>query len=138
MLQRNLLLTFIALSSGATIAMSVFAFIEKIGLISRITARTKTAKYTIWYQNMIVLGIIAGNAASLFEIHVPLEIIGAVMFGLFSGMYAGCLAKAIAETLDFIPYFFYKSKLKFGLSVVIFSIAIGKGAGTLYQLIIRK
>lgn len=138
MFQRNLLLTFIALSSGTTIAMSVFAFIEKIGLVSRITARTKTAKYTIWYQNMIVLGVIAGNEYSLFGFRVPLKLAGAAMFGLFSGMYAGCLAMAIAETLDFIPYFFYKAKLRLGLSSVILSIALGKGAGTFYQLIIHK
>lgn len=60
-----------------------------------------------------------------------------VIVGLFWGLYVGCLAMAIAETLDVIPYFINKSKLKMGISAIIIAIALGKGCGTLLQLFMR-
>lgn len=56
------------------------------------------------------------------------------VIGLFFGIYVGCLAMAIAETLNVIPYFISTSKLKKGISALIIAIALGKGSGTLLQL----
>jgi len=134
MIFRLVFISIIGLAAGVTIASGVFAFITKIGIIPRLAGRTNTASHIKLFEDEIIAGGIIGNVISLFPIHFPIGVIGEVIFGLSSGIYAGCLAMAIAETIDVIPIFFKKTKLQFGLSIVILSIAIGKALGTFYQL----
>ena len=105
-----------------------------MGVIPRLLARTNTAKYTALFENGIVVGGILGNLYSLFGFPLPVTIAGIAIIGMFWGIYVGCLAMAIAETLNVIPYFINKSKLKIGISAIIIAIALGKGSGTFFQL----
>ena len=125
------------MASGLTIATSIYAFIAKLGVIPRLLARTNTAKHTKLFENGIVIGGILGNLYTFFQIRLPISAVGMAIIGLFWGIYVGCLAVAIAETLDVIPYFINKSKLKMGISGIIIAIALGKGCGTLLQLFMR-
>lgn len=118
-------------------ASGIYAFIAKLGVIPRLLARTKTAKHTALFENGIVIGGILGNLYTFFPIKIPIGVIGMTLIGLFWGLYVGCLAMAIAETLDVIPYFINKSKLKMGISAIIIALALGKGCGTLLQLFMR-
>lgn len=127
----------ICVASGLTISTAIYAFIAKLGVIPRLLARTNTAKYTRLFENGIVIGGILGNLYTFFHIHLPITVVGMLIIGLFWGIYVGCLAMAIAETLDVIPYFINKSKLKMGISGIIIAIALGKGSGTLLQLFMR-
>ena len=52
-------------------------------------------------------------------------------FGLFAGIFVGCLALAIAEMLDTIPIFARRIGFRHGLGIVVLSIALGKAAGSL-------
>ena len=54
------------------------------------------------------------------------------VFGLFSGMFIGCLALAIAEMLDSIPIFSRRISFRHGLGVAITCMAIGKLMGSLF------
>ena len=52
-------------------------------------------------------------------------------FGVFAGMFIGCLALAIAEMLDSIPIFARRIGFRHGIGLAVFSVAIGKLVGTL-------
>lgn len=99
--------------------------------------RTNTANHTALLENGIVIGGIVGNLYSLLQFRLPITVVGMVIIGLFWGLYVGCLAMAIAETLNVIPYFISKSKIKMGISGIIIAIALGKGCGTFFQLLFR-
>ena len=55
-----------------------------------------------------------------------------VLFGLFAGIFVGCLALAIAEMLDSIPIFARRISFRHGLGLAVLSVALGKLAGSLY------
>ena len=52
-------------------------------------------------------------------------------FGVFAGMFIGCLALAIAEMLDSIPIFARRIGFRHGIGLAVFSVAIGKLVGSL-------
>jgi stage V sporulation protein AB len=54
-----------------------------------------------------------------------------ILFGLFSGIFVGCLALAIAEMLDTIPIFSRRIGFRHGLGFAILAVALGKLAGSL-------
>ena len=53
------------------------------------------------------------------------------IFGVFSGMFIGCLALAIAEMLDSIPIFARRISFRHGIGLAILSMALGKLCGAL-------
>jgi stage V sporulation protein AB len=57
--------------------------------------------------------------------------------GIFSGMFVGCLALAIAEMLDSIPIFMRRVNLKKGVGIMVFSIAAGKFATSVLYFVYR-
>lgn len=54
-----------------------------------------------------------------------------VVFGLFSGIFVGCLIMSLAETLDTVPTISRRIKLAVGLQYIILSIGLGKCVGSL-------
>lgn len=54
------------------------------------------------------------------------------IFGVFAGMFIGCLALAIAEMLDSIPIFARRISFRHGLGWAILGMAAGKLCGSLY------
>ncbi len=133
MLMDNIVLAVMGLSFGFTVAAGVFAFITMINIIPRLAHRTGTASFLYGYENAIILGGTLGNIAILFLGRLPVTAAGLWVFGHFSGIYVGCLAMALAETLRVIPIFSKRLKLREGLPVVLLAIALGKLAGTLFQ-----
>ena len=59
-------------------------------------------------------------------------VLAQAIFGLFSGMFIGCLALAIAEMLDSIPIFARRISFRHGLGWAILGMAAGKVCGSLY------
>lgn len=129
----NVFLGFLGLSFGLTVSAGVFAFITMLNVIPRLTQRTGTAVHLYGYENTIILGGTLGNIMFLFVRNFPVSYVGLAVFGLFSGIFIGCLAMALAESLRVIPIFVKRLKLKEGLPVVLVAIALGKLAGTIYQ-----
>ena len=95
-------LSFIGLASGFVVAAGIFAFITMLGIIPRLAQRTGTADHIYGYEWMIILGGTAGNILNLFVTHLPVGMIGIPIYGLFSGIFVGCLAMALAENLRVI------------------------------------
>lgn len=133
MLIKQAALCFIGLCSGATVAAGVFAFITMLGIIPRLAARTNTADHIICYENAIILGGTLGNIWILFELPLHLSAVMVMVFGIFSGIFVGCLYMALAETLRVLPIMVNRIQLKEGFSIIVAAIAIGKVVGTVFQ-----
>lgn len=126
-------LILIGLASGFAVASGIFAFITMLGIIPRLAARTKTASHVVWYETMIIAGGALGNIWIVFEIPMPLTSIFLAVYGLFAGVYVGCLVMALAEMLRVIPILVNRLQIKEAFYLIPLAIAIGKITGTLFQ-----
>ena len=120
-------LILIGLASGFAVASGIFAFITMLGIIPRLAARTNTANHVVWYETMIIAGGALGNIWIVFEIPMPLTSIFLAVYGLFAGVYVGCLVMALAEMLV------NRLQIKEAFYLIPLAIAIGKITGTLFQ-----
>lgn len=146
----KLFLIFLGGSYGLLSAAGVFTALAAVGLVPRFAGRSHTAGRIYLYEEMVILGAIIGCFVSVFP---ELCTIGAFLqnlfpgkillwkklgewflggIGLFSGMFIGCLALAIAEMLDSIPIFARRVSFRSGFAAAIFSIALGKLAGSMF------
>lgn len=146
---KYLLLAFAGASFGALSSSGVFTVLVAIGLVPRFAGKTHTSRYVLLYEEMVVLGTIAGCVVSIFPEYLQLgrylrenapqwsgawDVLGNIAMlagGVFCGMFVGCLALAIAEMLDSIPIFARRVSLRHGTGIVILSIAIGKLVGAI-------
>lgn len=145
---QQIFLGIIGLASGLGVSGGVFTTLIAVGLIPRFAGKTHTAKHIFLYEEMVVCGTLFGGIVSVFypflRIHEwvnNIEIFRSVypyisfavliIFGLFAGIFVGCLALAIAEMLDSIPIFARRMKFRHGVGVVILCMAFGKTLGSL-------
>lgn len=143
MFLKYLLLIISGVSFGALAAAGVFTVLVAIGLVPRFAGKTHTANHILTYENFVVFGTITGMLFSVFEeLHQYSKlilagwspIVGSVI-GFFTGCFVGCLALSIAEMLDSIPIFTRRVRLKWGIGIAIFTMALGKMAGSLLYFI---
>lgn len=127
----------IGFAGGIAVAGGVFAFISILGIIPRMCDRLGLASHVYQMETVIALGGIAGCVVSIFQVHLGVGGIGLVIFGLFSGVFVGALAMALAETLKVIPILCQRTNLRLGLPALIAALAAGKALGSLYQLYFR-
>lgn len=133
MLIEQVFLCVLGLSFGMTVSAGVFAFITMLDVIPRLAHRTGTASHLYLYENAIIFGGTFGNIVILFVRHFPVSQIGLAVFGICSGVFVGCLAMALAESLRVIPIFVRRLKMRKGLPVILLALALGKLAGTIFQ-----
>jgi len=149
----------LGLSFGLFVSGGVFTTLTAVGLVPRFAGKTHTANKAFLYEEMVVFGTLFGNVTSIFfkRIYVFLSHMkeklsalcertglsyppwpeglgkGLLSFcGLFTGIFVGCLALAIAELLDTVPIFARRTNLTFGIKAVILSMAFGKLLGSLF------
>ena len=135
---RYCLLAISGFAGGLVVAAGVFAFITLLGVVNRLASKTSTAKHIIIYENMVILGGILGNTWFVYQWDIPFGTIGLILFGLFSGMFIGCQAMALAEILNVIPVFAKRVKIKYGMPYIVATIAVGKAVGAFFQLYVWK
>lgn len=133
MLIKQIALGVLGLSGGLAVAAGIFAFITMLGIVPRLAARTGTVRHIYFYENAIILGGALGNIWYLFQFPLPLSHIFLGALGLFSGIFVGCLAMALAETLRLLPIMINRTQIQQGFPLVVLGIALGKMAGTLLQ-----
>lgn len=107
-------------SFGLLAAAGVFTVLVAVGIVPRFAGKTHTAGHVLLYEDMVIWGTVVGCIVSIFERYfhigtrllrmgVPFSVVQVGgnfvtgIIGLFSGMFIGCLALAIAEMLDSIP-----------------------------------
>ena len=131
MLVKQILMALIGLSAGSIVAGGLFGFVVSLGIVSDFADRTGTANRIGLYEDAVAVGAILGNLVLLYD--VPLTAISPLMgvFGIFSGIFVGCWALALAEVLNVFPIFLRRINLTKGIGFVILGIAIGKVLGAL-------
>lgn len=117
---------------GTIISGGVVAFITIIGVIPLMAHRTQTGHYALWYENAIILGSLVGSIFSMWNIRVIVWPVVVVILLLAFGMFVGVLIIALAEVLDVFPIVNRRIKIKKGISLFVFSLALGKLVGSLY------
>lgn len=152
MIWRQILLGIVGMSAGILVSAGVFTVLLAVGLVPRFAGKTHTGKKIFLYEEMVVLGTLAGDFFSVFTDYGYLgewirreQLLGeetvaiwrvaattlVALFGLFAGIFVGCLALAIAEMLDSIPILTRRIGYRHGLGIMVLSIAVGKLAGSL-------
>jgi len=129
------ILAFIGVAAGFLVAAGVFSFAVMVGVVSRIVARTKTVKHLGLFEDCIVVGGALGSVVSIYQPELPLGVWFLVLYGLFSGIHAGCLAIALAEVVNAIPVFVRRIRLRMGLAYIVTAFALGKAFGALWQMV---
>ncbi len=130
---KQLFLALIGLCAGFAAAAGVFAFITMLGVIPRLATRTHTRRHIYLYELAIIWGGALGNIWILYSVPIPLGTVLLGMIGLFSGVFVGCLAMALAEVLRVFPIITSRVQLKEGFPLVVIAVALGKVAGTLLE-----
>lgn len=133
MVLRLLLLGLFGLSGGVATSAGVFALITSTGVMTRLADKTHTARAIKVYEDSVVWGGILSNIFFVcnisFIIPHTAAVILIVIFGLFSGMFVGCLATSLAETLNTTAIFTRRAGLKNGLGIIVLMLAVGKAVG---------
>jgi stage V sporulation protein AB len=88
-------------------------------------------------ETCIFWGGMAGTVITVFQLSVPIGSIGLAVFGLFAGIFIGCLAMALAETLKVIPVLVQRTKLGTGLPILVTAMGLGKALACFYQMFFR-
>ncbi len=150
---KQILLGIIGVSSGLIVSAGVFTVLISVGLIPRFAGKMHVARKIFVLEEMVVFGTLFGGFFSVFSDwgmvgafvreHVVFgsrateglwNLIGTgflLLFGLFAGIFVGCLALAIAEMLNTIPIFARRIGFRHGLGIAILAVALGKLAGSL-------
>lgn len=152
MIWQQIFLGIIGISSGILVSAGVFTVLLAVGLVPRFAGKTHTGRKIFLYEEMVVLGTLAGDFLSVFvdygylgewirqemlfgasTLRVWRLISGAAVsaFGLFAGVFVGCLALAIAEMLNSIPILTRRIGYRHGLGIMVLAIALGKLTGSL-------
>ena len=128
---KQILMALIGLSAGSIVAGGLFGFVVSLGIVSDFADRTGTANRIGLYEDAVAVGGILGNLVLLYDI--PLTAISPLMgvFGIFSGIFVGCWALALAEVLNVFPIFLRRINVTKGIGFVILGIAVGKVLGAL-------
>ncbi len=153
MILKQILLGIIGVSSGLIVSAGVFTVLISVGLIPRFAGKMHMARKIFILEEMVVFGTLFGGFFSIFgdwgmigEFVKKHRIFGEsategvwnligtlflLMFGVFAGIFVGCLALAIAEMLNTIPIFARRIGFRHGLGIAILAVALGKLTGSL-------
>lgn len=159
---KSVFMAVLGASAGFGVSGGVFTTLIAIGLIPRFAGKTHTASHIFLYEEMVVCGTLFGGLVTVFFPFIKLHewfgdrftkrgvfyegllagnwypILGTfvlLIFGLFAGIFVGCLALAIAEMLDTIPIFARRSGFRHGIGIAILCMAVGKTFGSLIYFI---
>lgn len=153
MLIKQIFMAILGASFGFVVSGGVFTVLISVGLMPRFAGKMHIAGHIFTLEEMVVLGTIAGDFLSVFSdygrigewvlshkvfgagrtetIWYAIGSIGLILFGVFAGIFVGCLALAIAEMLNTIPIFSRRIGFRHGLGIAILAVALGKLVGSL-------
>ncbi len=126
------LLILIGAGTGVVFAGGIIAFITIIGIIPIMAHRTETSKHHIVFGNAIMAGTLLGSILSIWSITIPAPNLILAIAGLSFGIFTGVLIIALAEVLDIFPITDRRIKLKKGVFLMAYALAMGKLIGMLY------
>lgn len=138
----HIFLAVCGVSFGMLASAGVFTVLASVGLVPRYAGKMHVADHIFALEEAVVFGTILGGCASVFykflgEGRLPgLPGNGfLILFGLFAGMFVGCMALAIAEMLNSIPIFARRIGFRHGLGIALLFAALGKMAGSIFYFL---
>ena len=102
---RSILLIFYGLCAGGLIAASFLAFLSMLGVIPRLAGLTKSIKYARAYESFVAAGGILGTLAFIYRWSIRAGYWLLAAYGIFGGIFIGCMIGALAETIKSLPIF---------------------------------
>ncbi len=125
----SFLYLFMSFSTGAIISSAIYAFLTVIGLIPRLILKTKTDKYIVFYENVIILsGVLSALTYTLhLQFSIPIIFVWYILFCL--GIFTGSLAVCLAEVMDILPIIVRKFGMANDTKLLMVLIGVGKGLG---------
>ena len=109
---RSFFLIFYGLCAGGLIAASFLAFLSMLGVIPRLAGLTKSMKNARMYESFVALGGILGTLVFLYRWQIKAGYPLLVLYGLFGGIFVGCMIGALAETIKKSSDLFKKIKFE--------------------------
>ncbi len=134
---KQVLLGVSGLAAGGLVAAGVFALITTIGVLPRLADKSRTASNVKTYESAVLWGGVWGNVVSIFDIPMPFSWPSLIVFGLFSGIFVGCLATSLAESLKTTSVFSRRMRLHRGMGAIVLSIALGKAIASIMFFYLR-
>ncbi len=134
MLTESILFCIFCLVAGGGISAGYVAFITLLGVFEKLAEKYKALNMRVPIEVLIILGVTTGNAVELFNIPIPLGTVGLGVYNLLGGIFTGCLAGALAETLSIFPILSRRFNIRDCLPYVLIAAAIGRAIGSLAQL----
>lgn len=134
----KLLLITIAFGGGLTVGSAAAAFITILQIVPRLVQITNTWRQIKVYQLTISVSFVLFVALYFSNFHMNLPKIIVMLIGLLYGTFIGLLSSALAEVLNVIPVMSKKLKIKDNLRYVIWTLMVGKVAGSLYFWLYNK
>lgn len=137
----SLILIIIGVGAGLGVAAGTFAFFLVIRVIPRMIQKGKLEDKIIFIENTVILGTLFGTILSIFtwKKRLLFRLLGDTLlavYGLSAGIFAGCIAVALAEILDIFPIFFRRLKLKESDNeMFLWVMAAGKMLGSLFYFL---
>jgi len=133
----DFLFLLLGVTFGFSASAGLFALITSITVVPRMADETYTKKHIKTYETAITVGGTMWNIFFLLDlpytkyIHPELLHIIIIAFGLFSGIYIGCVAMALAERLSVTAILSRRLRLHIALPFTISVMALGKLIGEL-------
>ena len=124
-------LCFMGFCAGIIVAGGVSGLLIGLSIVPRYAGITHMAECIFLYEDMSLLGTVAGTVIFLFHIPLSLGPWFLALCGVFFGIFLGGWILALAEIAKVFPVFIRRLKLTQGMSLVIISIAVGKSLGSL-------
>lgn len=153
MFLKQVFLGIMGISFGVFAAGGVFTVLISVGLIPRFAGKMHVSRKVFLFEEAVVCGTLFGDFFSVFDRYCHIgdfvmenQVFGIgrteavwhmagmaalIIFGLFAGIFVGCLALAIAEMLNTIPIFSRRIGFRHGLGIAVLAMALGKAAGSL-------
>lgn len=153
MFLKQVFLGIMGISFGVFAAGGVFTVLISVGLIPRFAGKMHVSRKVFLFEEAVVCGTLFGDFFSVFDRYGHIgdfvmenQVFGIgrteavwhmagmaalIIFGLFAGIFVGCLALAIAEMLNTIPIFSRRIGFRHGLGIAVLAMALGKAAGSL-------
>lgn len=133
MLTNTLSFCLFCLVAGGATSAGYVAFITLLGVFEKLAEKYKALNKRVMLETLIILGVTIGNAVELFKIPIPLGTWGLAFFNLLGGIFTGCLAGALAETLSIFPILSRRFCIRNSLPYILVAAAFGKAFGSLAQ-----
>jgi stage V sporulation protein AB len=128
-----LFVMFIGLASGLAVGSGFVAFLSVLGIIPRLMQLTKTMKKIRAYEWAVVLGVVSGAGATLWDPVFSFPSFLLIPIGLAEGIFVGMLAAALTEVLNVLPILAKRIGVDGQIVYILMAIVLGKILGSLFQ-----